>query len=164
MRNFLLNRTLKKQPDQAKYNGFAAAKTVMLVFDETALEPRPEIEELKNLLEKEGKQVVPIRFYQAKKPKENLPPNTYFRADCALAKNPRKRVYNGLPSAVDVLIDWTKGNPSPNDFISARINAPLKLGVDRNLPCFALVIKGHGHMPGKVIEEIMKYIKLINHE
>lgn len=164
MRNFLLNRTLKKQSDQAKYNGFTAAKTILLVFDETALDPRPEIEELKTLLEKEGKQVVSIRFYQTKKPKENLPANTYFPADVTLARKPAKKVVANLPKTVDVLVDWTKGNPSPNDFISAAINAPLKLGVDRNLPCFALTIRGHGHMPGKVVEEIMKYLKLINHE
>ena len=164
MRNYLLNRTLKKNNADATYKGFARLKTVLLVYDEPELAHRKDVQALAEALTASGKKVTTICLKQGKKPKENAAASMYFKADVSLIKKPMKHILSNLPASVDLLIDWTKEAGSPNDFIAASVHAPLKLGINKNLSCFALNIADKGHPEATVINEIMKYLKLINHE
>jgi len=163
MRKYLLNKSLKAATASDGYAGFDAVSNVLVVYDLQPNEARPEIDELKKTLVALGKNVQLIGFKKERKPKEGAQASLYFSSDLTLIKKPGKKVLDTLPNSVDLLIDWTKEETSPNDFIASSTLAPLKVGIDRSLPCFAVVIQGYGHMPGKVIEEIIKYIKLINH-
>ncbi len=162
MRSFLLNRSIKKHASPGQYVGWKRVQSIFILFDEHEGEHRPEIDELQQVLENEGKSVGLLKFASAKKPKENVPAATYFKADLNLTKKPKKHVAEMVPKSADVLIDWTKMPESPNDFLATDCNAGIKLGIDRSLPCFDITVSGQAFMPGKVIEEILKYLKLIN--
>lgn len=163
MRNYLLHRALKKNTESTKYQGFLKLKTVLLVYDAEETETRKDVEQLRKALTDAGKQVTLFCYRSGKKPKENVPKNTYFTADVNMLKKPTNRVVANIPNVVDVLIDWTKATVSPNDFLAATTKATLKIGINKNLPCFALAIQDRGNPKEKVIEEVMKYLKLINH-
>jgi hypothetical protein len=162
MRNYLLNRHIKKNNLTHKYLGWGQIKTIALVYDVLDGDHRPEVFELIDILKKEGKTIHLLGYHYGKKPKENPPTDTYFKQDTTLIRSPKRQVRESMPGEVDLLIDWSKAPTSPNDFLAARIKSGLKLGIDRNLPCFDITIKGHEFMPDKVIEEVMKYIKMIN--
>lgn len=162
MRNFLLNWHLKKSSVPRQYIGWKKMKSVIIVYDVLDGDHRPEVFKLIELLKQEGKSVYILGYHYGKKPKENQPNDTYFKQDTTLIKSPKRQVRESLPGEVDLLIDWSKAPKSPNDFLTVRIKSGLKLGIDRNLPCFDITIKGHEFMPENVIEEVMKYIKLIN--
>jgi hypothetical protein len=162
-RNFLIKRALKSAPKQDAYPGWEAVTHVQLLFEELPNQPRPEIEALRNALEKEGKKVETLIYHKGKKPKIDAPADTYYPNDLTLFRKPRKRIVSQTSQSASVLIDWSTTAKCPNDFVAIGNNALLKLGIGRNLPCFNITISTNGIMPEKVIAEILKYLKMINH-
>jgi hypothetical protein len=162
MRNFLLNRYLKKNANVQDYVGWQAVKAIVLLYDVEQNGTRPEIGQLADRLITEGKTLSILCFQEGKKPAENVPQHTFYKKDTTLFGSPKSAVRERLPQQADILIDWTKAPTSPNDFFAARIKSGLKLGVDRTLSCFDVTIQGRQSAPEMVIEEIVKYIKMIN--
>ena len=163
VRNFLINRALKSAPEQCVYPGWEAVTHVQLLFDELPNQPRPEIEALQNALKKEGKTVQTLIYHKGKKPKLDAPVDRYYPKDLTLFRKPRKRIVAQTAQNATVLIYWSTIINSPNDFLAIGNNSLLKLGIGRNLPCFNITISANGIMPEKVIAEILKYVKMINH-
>ena len=163
MRKFLLNRQRSKAPSSKTYSGWDTAKTFQVVYDEMDDNPRPEITHLKELLEKENKVVSLLAFNLGKKPKEAVPANTFYKADLNLIGAVKAQVWAQFNADADVLIDWTNTEGTPVDFLVLKSESGFKISVGRTLPEFDLAITGKDSMPGKVIEEILKYLKMINH-
>jgi len=164
MRKFLLNKAFRANQNRKNYPGWRAAKEVQLLFDEIPHSPRPEIEALKSALKKEGKRVDVMIYHNKLKPKAGALPDVYYLDEAMILKKPGQKITRRLNQDASVLIDWTLGKRCPNDFLAAESQAGLKIGIDRTLPCFDMVIAGHGNMPNKVIDEILKYLKMINNE
>lgn len=163
MRKFLLKRALKANAEKQAYRGWNELKGVQLLFDIQSNIPRPEIEALKSAIKKEGKWVDVMIYYNKLKPKAGGLPDVYYLDEAMIFRKPSQNIARRLNPDASVLIDWTLGQRSPNDFLAAQSKAQLKIGIDRHLPCFDLTISGQGNMPEKVIEEIIKYLKMINH-
>lgn len=163
MRKFLLNKALKANVNNQSYRGWGEVAGVQLLFDYQTNILRPEIDVLINALKKEGKWVDALIYFNKLKPKADILTDVYYLDDTMLLKKPRQTIIDRLNNDASVLIDWTLGKRSPNDFLAAHSKAAFKIGIDRHLPCFDLTISGHGNMPDKVIAEILKYLKLINH-
>jgi hypothetical protein len=163
LRKFLLKSALKAAPKQDVYAGWDAVKCVQLLFDVLPNQTRPEIDALQSVLKSEGKTVHTLIYHKGKKPKVNVGADMYFPTDLTLLRKPRKRVFERTAQNATVLIDWSTAATSPNDFLAIGSATSLKIGVGRNLPCFNITIAGQGNMPNKVIDELLKYLKMINH-
>ncbi len=163
IRNYFL-RKLFNTKRVTVYAGWHNVKSVLLLCDEIQGNKNTAILALKELLEKEDKTINMLTFVAHKKPKENAQMDCYYTSDVTFFGRPKITVLQRLSNNVDVLIDWSTGTNSPNDFIAASSTASFKIGINQKLPCFDLEIKDDEQNRTLVIEQIEKYLKLINHE
>lgn len=161
-RSYFLKKALSKA-NSGVYKGWDDARDILIVYDQNSKEDGLFINKLSKRFETDQKKVHFIKFIEGKKPKENVPPNTYYKRDVTLCGKPKKAVVKGLDDSCDILVDWTKGEKSPNEFISIEMPAKFKVGINKQLPCFDMVVKNLDHEDDKIIEEILKYLKMINH-
>lgn len=162
IRTYYLEKALRAHRTQIDYTGWTNVNSVLILFDADAEHLGDHLSILKHFSDISPK-VHHFVYAQTKKPKSDLPANTYFKRDVSYIGRPKKAIFNLLPE-VDVLIDWTKKETSPNDFLAVASNAGFKIGVDRNLPCFDLVVKGKDNTATDVVNEILNYLKLINND
>ena len=163
LRNYLLQLALNKHRTELSYKGWKNVSTIQVLFDEPK-NSMPLVNNLVKRLEAEGKKVQVLHFKEEKKPKENSQRNTYYLSDVSYLGRPKKAVFSNYNQNTDVLIDWTKSEISPNDFLSANSNAGFKIGIDRSLACFDFTIKQNQMNAEQVTNEILKYLKMINHD
>lgn len=165
LREFWLQWTLRKCNKSANYAGFLEAQHFLILFDFEPPTNRAEIDLLEKELIKTGKSVHKLGFVNQKNETKQTVVGRYFKNDLNWIKKPKKHVYSSLPPKLDVLIDWTVMPKSPNDFLVATLKAGLVVGVNRELPCFDVNISNNKAQKNElVIAEIMKYLKIINHE
>jgi hypothetical protein len=162
IRNYLLKRQQALAPSRNRYGGWKSVQIVQLLFDEQPGVVRLEREALEKRLKEEGKKIETISYYDGRKPKTEVPLGSYFRNETWPFGKPRKVIFGRLEQKPDVLIYWGLGSYSPNDFLAEACAASLKIGVNRNLKGLDVCIAGEGIMPETVIQEIIKYSKLIN--
>ena len=160
IRTYYLEKALRDHRDTIDYKGWPSVKTILVLFDENPERPSPHLSVLKHL-EGIGPKIDHLVYSATKKPKENVPECTYFKGDVSYFGRPKKQILNQLAQA-DVLIDWTGQAQSPNDFLVATHAAGFKVGIDRDLPCFDLVVKGGNNAQDDIVNEIVNYLKLIN--
>lgn len=163
IRDYLLNKTLLNAK-AGPYVGWTKVKTVTILADTSTERNSSYIFLLKDRLEKDGKTTNFMTFAPQKRPKEKALQNTYYKSDLYLFGKPKKNVAEAISSDADVLINWALEEDSPNDFIAAAAKSSLKIGVGHTLSCYDLEIKDDANNPQKVVEEIIKYLKMINHE
>ena len=162
IRTYYLKKALKAHRTQIDYTGWTNVNNILILFDADADHPGDHLSIL-NHFSGIAPKVHYLVYAQTKKPKADLPANTYFKRDVSYIGRPTKAVFALLPE-VDVLIDWTKKETSPNDFLAVASKAGFKIGVDRNLSCFNMVVKGKDNTAADVVNEILNYLKLINND
>jgi hypothetical protein len=162
-RTYFLNKAIKKA-ETSLYIGWQKVETITILYDAKEDADCTFISTLISELEKDGKKTDLLNFAAIKRPKENPAPNTYYNQDVDIFGQPKKRVLQKHHWQMDVLINWTTMQDSPNDFILAGAKCGLKIGVGKSLDCCDLVIKDQGENRQKVINEILKCLKMINHE
>ncbi len=144
------------------YPGWSQVKTVLILAGLAKENHRDKIDLLRAALQKEGKTVQVVFHLPVKKPKENPQPEVYYRNSVNIYGKPKSEVFKTLTIPTDVLIDWSTLEKSPNDFIALQYVAKMKIGINRNLPCFTFTVVEDGQPTQEIINEILKYLKLIN--
>lgn len=163
LRNLLISRALKSHSTALVYKGWKNFKTVQILSDQP-LETNKELNDLVKMLENEGRNVQLLNYNDIKKPKEGGAAQTYYSTDVSYLGRPKKAVFGIFNPNTDVLIDWTVAEESPNDFLSANSNSGFKIGIGRSLPCFDFTVKLSQESKDQVTNEILKYLKMINHD
>lgn len=162
LRQFFINRLLKKHRATTEYNGWDSVTSILLLWDFSSDKQRQKVNELISNLEKEGKRVEQVQYIPQKRPKEGAQEKAYYSTETGFFMQPKRTFINHLTKSTDVLIDWSTLPNTPNDFLALQTAAQLKIGVDRTLPIYDIQVSDDGLDAKKTSNEILKYLKLIN--
>ncbi|GAB5558009.1 MAG: hypothetical protein SchgKO_22220 [Schleiferiaceae bacterium] len=167
VRNWQLKKLHQANPKNSKYPGFAKIKSILILGEtENGDWPEPIFQWTLKLLS-EGKEVYTFQHWDRKRTKEEskgekpLPKNTYFKDQTNWFGKPKLgEMAQKLPIQVDVIIDFTHGEKSANEFIFAGVKANFTVGVAHG-PYDLTVSVNDGDYKATV-DEMDQLLRLIN--
>lgn len=162
IKKYFQRRVLSQPLPVANYLGWKQLKTCILLYSRPKSEIPANILALRDVLQKEGKEVFLFAHQSGKKPKENAPLDCYFGNDLNWMGMPKASVLSALPSHVHLLINWSGAKDAPNAILAKMIVADFVVGINQNLSEQHIEINCNEEKTA--VNELLKYLKLINND
>lgn len=130
-----LRELLSSQKRTRQVHTLDSARTVGVLFDATGETTRRESQEFVNSLEKQGKKVTTLGFFNQKQAPENQPFDSFFAKETAWIGQPKTEKATAFAKQkFDLLLTLNPDELPPLEWLAAQSQAAFKIGFATSRP------------------------------